>query len=177
MPIPCFSIHPRGRHDRLSLNPHTTREIRLRKHANLVEFLASRAINESMISGKEFQARMFACNSFSEIMRIQTPQSRAGAPRRTEQSARCRCDQRAKKKSVIDGRASSEGVNTPTGGDARPAMMRINKRAASENEQKTENRKQKTENRMQNAECRMQNAESKKQKPHRNFSAFAKTIL
>ncbi len=95
----------------------------------------SRAINESMISGKKFLARMFASNFFSEIMRIETSRSRAGAPRCTEQSARFRYDQRAKKKSVIDGRASSEGVNTPTGGDARPAMMRINKRAGRENEQ------------------------------------------
>jgi hypothetical protein len=41
----CFSIHLRDLHDRLALNPHTTREIRLRKHSNLVEFLASCAID------------------------------------------------------------------------------------------------------------------------------------
>ncbi len=33
-----------------------------------------------------------------------------------------------KKKSVSDGVASSEGVNTPTGGDATPALMRISSR-------------------------------------------------
>jgi hypothetical protein len=50
VPDPCFSIHPRDRHDRLSFNPHTTREIRPRKHSNSVEFLASRATDYGSLS-------------------------------------------------------------------------------------------------------------------------------